>query len=208
MRKLILRMNLSLDGFMGGPNGEIDWIFKSFDAGASSHAVTTLWQAGVHIMGSRTFRDMAAYWPSSSDPIAAPMNEIPKVVFTRRGLEQASTTRALADAPRLPAEDSGAATPSVLESWTNPGIARGELADEIARLKQEPGKPILAHGGAGFARSLVRERLVDEYWLLVYPVALGRGLSPFSDLDRPLDLKSVGTTAFDGGVVEHVYRPA
>ena len=148
MRKLILRMNLSLDGFVGGPNGEIDWIFKSFYASASSWTVATLWQAGVHIMGSRTFRDMAAYWPNSTDPIAAPMNGIPKVVFTRKGLEQASTTRALADAPRLPADDSVAATASVLESWTNPGIARGELASEITRLKQEPGKPILAHGGA------------------------------------------------------------
>lgn len=207
MRKLILRMNLSLDGFVGGPNGEIDWIFKSFDASASSWTVATLWQAGVHIMGSRTFRDMAAYWPNSSDPIAAPMNEIPKVVFTRKGLEQASTTRALMDAPRLRTEDF-VAPPSNLESWTNPGIARGELAAEIAQLKQEPGKPILAHGGASFARSLVRERLVDEYWLLVYPVALGRGLSPFADLEKPLDLKLAGTTAFDGGVVEHVYRPA
>lgn len=207
MRKLILRMNLSLDGFVGGPNGEIDWIFKSFDASASSWTVATLWQAGVHIMGSRTFRDMAAYWPNSSDPIAAPMNEIPKVVFTRKGLEQASTTRALMDAPRLRTEDF-VAPPSNLESWTNPGIARGELAAEIARLKQEPGKPILAHGGASFARSLVRERLVDEYWLLVCPVALGRGLSPFADLEKPLDLKLAGTTAFDGGVVEHVYRPA
>ncbi|HJR21438.1 MAG TPA: dihydrofolate reductase family protein [Dongiaceae bacterium] len=208
MRKLILRMNLSLDGFVGGPNGEIDWIFKSFDTSASSHAVATLWQAGVHIMGSRTFRDMAAYWPNSTDPIAAPMNAIPKVVFTRKGLEQASTTRALADAPPLRTDESGAATPSNLESWTNPGVARGELAAEIARLKQEPGKPILAHGGASFARSLVRERLPDEYWLLIYPVALGRGLSPFAELGKPLDLTLVNKTAFDGGVVEHVYRPA
>jgi dihydrofolate reductase len=208
MRKLILRMNLSLDGFVGGPNGEIDWIFKSFDASASSWTVATLWQVGVHIMGSRTFRDMAAFWPTSTDPLAAPMNEIPKVVFTRKGFEQASTTRALADATRLRAEDSVAATRSNLESWTNPGIARGELAAEIARLKQEPGKPILAHGGASFARSLVRERLVDEYWLLVYPVALGRGLSPFADLEKPLDLKLASSTAFDGGVVSHIYRPA
>jgi dihydrofolate reductase len=208
MRKLILRMNLSLDGFVGGPNGEIDWIFKSFDASASSYAVASLWQAGVHIMGSRTFRDMAAYWPSSTDPIAAPMNQIPKIVFTHRGLEQASTTQALKDAPRAQAEVSAAALPSVLESWANPGIARGELATEIARLKQESGKPILAHGGASFARSLVRERLPDEYWLLTYPVALGRGLPLFTDLAKPLDLKLVSTTAFDGGVVAHVYRPA
>lgn len=204
MRKLILRMNLSLDGFVGGPNGEIDWIFRSFDDSASSWTVETLWQVGVHIMGSRTFRDMAAYWPTSTDPIAAPMNAIPKVVFTRKGLEHASTTRALADAPRA----EGSAAPSNLESWTNPGIAQGELAAEVARLKQEPGKPILAHGGASFARSLVRERLPDEYWLLVYPVALGGGLPLFTELEMPLDLKLVNRTAFDGGVVEHIYRPA
>lgn len=208
MRKLILRMNLSLDGFVGGPNGEIDWMFKSFDDSASAWTVATLWQVGVHIMGSRTFRDMAAYWPNSTDPIAAPMNEIPKVVFTRKGLEQASTTRALADAPPLRAEKSVAPPPSILESWATPGIARGELVSEIARLKREPGKPILAHGGASFARSLVRERLADEYWLLVYPVALGRGLPLFTELDKPLDLKLASSTAFDGGVIAHIYRPA
>lgn len=208
MRKLILRMNVSVDGFVGGPNGEIDWIFKSFDAGATSWTVETLWQVGVHIMGSRTFRDMAAYWPSSTDPLAAPMNEIPKVVFTRKGLEQVSTTQALADATRLRPQGSVAAMPANLASWTNPGIARGELAAEIARLKQEPGKPILAHGGAGFARSLVRERLVDEYWLLVHPVALGCGLPLFSELEKPLDLKLMSATAFEGGAVAHIYQAA
>ncbi len=208
MRKLILRQNMSVDGFVGGPNGEIDWIFKSFDDSAMSWTLETLWQAGVHIMGSRTFRDMAAHWPRSTEPIAAPMNEIPKVVFTRKGLDQAATTQALADATRSRPQGSVTAPPSILESWTNPGIARGELGAEIARLKQQAGKPILAHGGASFARSLVRERLPDEYWLLVYPVALGRGLPLFTELKQPLDLKLVRTTAFDGGVVEHIYRPA
>ncbi|HKP26372.1 MAG TPA: dihydrofolate reductase family protein [Dongiaceae bacterium] len=209
MRKLILRQNMSADGFVGGPNGEIDWIFRSFDDSAMAWTVETLWQVGVHIMGSRTFRDMAAHWPRSTEPIAAPMNEIPKVVFTRKGLEPAApTTQALADATRLRPQGSDAPTPSMLASWTNPGVARGELGAEIARLKQQPGKPILAHGGASFARSLVRERLPDEYWLLVYPVALGRGLPLFTELEKPLDLKLVRTTAFDGGVVEQIYRPA
>jgi dihydrofolate reductase len=208
MRKLILRMNVSIDGFVGGPNGEIDWIFKSFDDSATSWTIETLWQVGVHIMGSRTFRDMAAYWPSSTEPVAAPMNEIPKVVFTRTGLEQAATTRALADATRLRPEGAVASTPANLASWTNPGIAQGELGAEVARLKQQDGKPILAHGGASFARSLVRHGLVDEYWLLVHPVALGRGLPLFADLEKPLDLKLVSATAFDGGAVAHIYRPA
>ncbi len=135
MRKLILRMNVSIDGFVGGPNGEIDWIFKSFDDSVTSSTIETLWQVGVHIMGSRTFRDRAAYWPSSTEPVAAPMNEIPKVVFTRTGLEQAATTQALADATRLRPEGSVTSTPSNLASWTNHGIAQGELGAEVARLK-------------------------------------------------------------------------
>jgi dihydrofolate reductase len=133
------------------------------------------------------------------------MNAIPKIVFSRSGQLQAATTQALADAKRQRTEETAASGPS---SWTTPGVASGDFASEIARLKQQPGKPILAHGGAGFARSLVRHGLVDEFRLLVHPVALGRGLSLFADLDRPLDLRLVSATAFDGGAVAHVYWPA
>ena len=99
MRKLILKMSVSLDGFVGGPNGEIDWVFKSYDAGATDWEVEALWNAGIHIMGSRTFQDMAAYWPTSTEPFAPPMNEIPKAVFSRTGtIATAATTRALEDA--------------------------------------------------------------------------------------------------------------
>jgi len=209
MRKLILKMSVSVDGFVGGPNGEIDWIFKSFDEGATAWTVDTLWQAGVHIMGSRTFRDMAAYWPSSSESFAAPMNEIPKMVFSRRGsIGEASTTRALEDATRLRKGGDAPATPAGAFSWTNPGIASGDLAAEIARLKQQPGKPILAHGGASFARSLVQHGLIDEYRLMTHPVVLGRGLPLFSNLAKPLDFKLLSTTSFDGGAIAHIYQPA
>ena len=208
MRKLILKMSISADGFVAGPNGEIDWIFKSADGGAAAWIVDTLRQAGVHIMGSRTFRDMAAYWPTSTEPFAAPMNEIPKLVFSRKGLGGASTTRALADATRLREEGAAGRGLSGASSWTNPGIASGDLATEIATLKQQPGKPILAHGGAGFARSLVRQRLVDEYRLLIHPVALGRGLPLFSDLVTPLEFTLADATSFASGAVAHIYQPA
>src|SRR5580704_8232369 len=119
MRKLILKMNLSLDGFVGGPKGEIDWIFTNSDDAKTSWIVDTLWQAGLHIMGSRTYADMAAYWPASTDVLAAPMNEIPKVVFSRTG--KAATTRALEDASRMaPIGNAGV-------SWGQPRIASGDL---------------------------------------------------------------------------------
>jgi len=214
MRKLILKMSISIDGFVGGPNGEIDWIFGSMDEGVTAWLVDTLWLAGVHIMGSRTYQDMAAYWPSSTEPFAAPMNEIPKVVFSRKGLVQSPnvtlTTAAFKDATRIKSPGDKKTldiAPSIEASWIDVKVASGDLAGEISRLKQQTGKAILAHGGAGFARSLVESGLIDEYRLLIHPAVLGRGLSLFSGLTKPRDLKLVNTTVFGTGAVAHIYRP-
>lgn len=94
------------------------------------------------------------------------------------------------------------------ESWAEADVLGGDLEEEIAKLKAGEGKPILAHGGVGFARSLVARGLVDEFVLSVHPIALGNGLSLFSDLAAPLPLKLVSAKAFPGGMVAQVYRPA
>jgi dihydrofolate reductase len=207
MRPLMLKMSVSLDGFVGGPPGEIDWIFRSLDAGATAWTLETVWNAGAHLMGSRTFADMAAYWPASTAPFAPPMNEIPKIVFSRTG-STGSTTRALADATSLRKGGNAPVSAAIAASWSNPTVASGDLAEEITRLKQQDGKPLIAHGGARFARSLVRHGLVDEYHLLIHPVALGRGLALFAELKQPLDLKLLRTISFESGAVARVYRPA
>jgi dihydrofolate reductase len=200
-------MSVSIDGFVGGPGGEIDWIFRSMDEEGTAWTVESIRQAGVHAMGSRTFRDMAAYWPSSTEPFAAPMNEIPKVVFSRTGPASIqATTRALEDA-RAQANATSAPSPGVVRGWTDARIIVGDLSAGVARLKQEPGKDIVAHGGASFAQSLVRLGLVDEYRLLVHPVALGRGLPLFAGLSAPADLELVDVKAFGSGTAAHVYRP-
>jgi dihydrofolate reductase len=212
MRRLVLKMSMSLDGFVGGPAGEIDWLLRSRDDGATAWIAETLWQAGLHAMGSRTFYDMAAFWPTSTDPLAAPMNDIPKAVFTRRpslDLAAGRTTTALRDSIRAlePAGRPPGATGSPnTASWAQSLVANGDLAAEIRRLKAQPGRDILAHGGAGFARSLARLDLIDEYRLLIHPVALGAGLPLFTELPKPLDLSLVSTTIFRSGVAAHVYR--
>jgi len=206
MRKLVLKMSISVDGFLSGPNGEIDWLLKSLDTDVITWLLDTLWQADVHIMGRRTFHDMAAYYPTSSEPYAAPMNEIPKVVFSRNGLfagKGEERTKGFEDASRLIPTGSGS---SSTQSWAHATVAQGELAEEIARLKQQAGKIILAHGGAHFAQSLARSGCVDEYRLLVHPLALGNGLPLFSGLTKPVNLRLVSATAFGGGVVGLVYR--
>jgi dihydrofolate reductase len=214
MRKLILKMSVSIDGFVGGPNGEIDWIFKTMDEEATNWTLNTIWQAGVHIMGSRTFYDMASYWPYSTEVFAEPMNAIPKIAFSRKGSLQPNveelTTRAFKDAssynssvmasekPRTVSPDAG--------TWKEARIA-SDLQQEIPRLKREPGKDILAHGGASFAQSLIQLGLVDEYHLLTHPVALGKGLPIFAAISKPIDLELVNITPFKSGAVAHVYRP-
>jgi dihydrofolate reductase len=213
-RKLVLKMSVSLDGFVAGPNGEIDWIFRTSGGDDSTAWVLdTLREAGVHIMGSRSYHDMAAFWPYSDMPIAAPMNDIPKVIFSRKGIKDGTqadqTTRAFAEAKARNAERLGVTpTAAVLQSWAEPTVARGDLAEEIFRLKEQPGHFILAHGGARFAQSLVASGLVDEYRLAIHPVVLGQGQPLFSALRSPVDLRLISMTRFRSGAVAAVYQPA
>ena len=99
-------------------------------------------------------------------------------------------------------------TAAVLQSWAEPTVARGDLAEEVARLKNQPGNFILAHGGARFAQSLVASGLIDEYRLVIHPVALGQGQPLFSGLRSPVDLRLISATPFGSGVVRAVYKAA
>src|SRR3569623_3759552 len=95
MRKLILKMSMSVDGIVAGPNGEVDWLFRTSDPESQAWTVAAISNVGIHAMGSKTYRDMAAYWQPSTEPFAAPMNEVPQVVFSRNGLGTRETPRAL-----------------------------------------------------------------------------------------------------------------
>ena len=210
MRELILTMSMSLDGFVSGPQGEIQWVFDG-DQEAIAWKVANLWNTSLHIMGSRTFHAMAAFWPTSTTMFAPPMNQITKAVFSKQGpavLKTAGTTKD----PKDTRSDAGNTQSGQLqpgaESWGEAYVASGDLAHEIARLKAHDGKPIRAHGGAGFARSLIAQGLVDQYCLLVHPVALGKGLPIFCDLTTPRSFKLVDSKAFPGGSVAQIYRPA
>ena len=176
MATLVLKMSVSLDGFVAPLDGSTDWITAGRSDDALSWTVETVSNAGAHLMGATTYAVMAAHWPSASGPFAKPMNEIPKVVF--------SDSLASAD-------------------WGQTTIVTGELAAAIARLKQDRSDGyLLVHGGARFVRSLVVAGLIDEYRLLVHPAILGAGERIFP---APLTIESASTTVFSGGAVAHVF---
>ncbi len=205
MRRLVLKMSISIDGFVGTAAGNIDWIFKSADDAAIAWTVAMIKQAGLHIMGSRTFCDMAAWWPTSTEPFAAPMNEISKAVFSRSA-KLGSSTQALQDSIHANGSKHGAKSAHA-QTWADAEVMGGDLATGIERLKKQEGGFILAHGGASFAQSLVATGLIDEYQLLVHPVALGTGLPLFSALKEPLALELVEARTFRSGTAAHIYRP-
>ena len=178
MRPLILKMDISLDGFVGALDGDVQWAVDDFgDPELQQFMLAGLWDAGTHLMGRGAYDDMAPFWPTSTDIYAPPMNEIPKVVFSRT----------LTD-----------------PDWADTRVVAGDAATEIAALKAEDGKPLLLHGGAGFARSLADLGLIDEYRLLIHPVALGAGLPLFGVRTR---LRLTDTRSFATGVVASTLVP-
>jgi dihydrofolate reductase len=176
MAALILKMSVSLDGYVAPIDGSSDWIAAGGSDDAVRWNVETVSNAGAHLMGATTYAGMAAHWPADSGPFARPMNEIPKIVFSD------SLTSA---------------------DWGETTIVAGDLTEAITRLKQErSGGYLLAHGGTRFARSLVQTGLIDEYRLLIHPAVLGAGERIFL---APLTIEPMSTTVFSGGVVAHVF---
>jgi dihydrofolate reductase len=183
MRKVVVQMSISVDGFVAPAKGAPRHRISSLPEDPALKAIKLDWlaQTGTHAMGRVTYNEMAAHWPTSTDHYAAPMNQLPKVVFSKT-LESAD--------------------------WNDSRVARGDLAEEISALRGEPGGDIIAHGGASFVQALSREGLVDEYRLVINAVALGNGLPLFKDLSDPIALQLIDARTFANGTALHVYQPA
>jgi dihydrofolate reductase len=181
MRQLILQTGISLDGYVAALDRSHPWgIDDRDDPRIKAQVLEWVSVAGAHLMGRITYEEMASTWPRSTSDYAKPMNEIPKVVFSK--------TLKNAD-------------------WPETRIASGDLREEVERLKLESGADLIAYGGARLDQALSRLGLVDEYRLMIQPAALGAGLPLFKDLPAPLQLELVEARTFSTGVAIHVYRP-
>jgi dihydrofolate reductase len=176
MRSLVLKMSVSLDGYVASPDGSSEWEAAGRSPDGATWVLETVSNASAHLVGANTYARWARFWPNTPGPFAKPMNDIPKVVFSD-SLESAD--------------------------WAETTIASGDLTEAVSRLKQEQTSGyLLALGGARFARSLVETGLIDEYRLVVHPVVLGAGEPLFT---APLTIEPISTTAFSAGAVAHVF---
>jgi dihydrofolate reductase len=181
LRKLKLQVQMSIDGCIAGPNGEMDWMVGLQDDKLNKY-VNELTESFDTILLGRKMTDVfISYWSDvinkPDEPwyaLAKKMIEIPKVVFTKT-LNKSK--------------------------WINTDIATGDLTDEIMKLKSRDGKDMVVYGGASFDSSLIKLGLIDEFLLFINPVAIGNGMTIFKDLKEIQKFNMVKSIAFDSGIV-------
>lgn len=175
MRKLKLQVQMSVDGYMAGLNGEMDWTNRNWDNKLKNYVGGLTEPVDCIVLGRKLAQGFIPYWASHPQEEGADkFNTTKKVVFTKT-LEKSE--------------------------WDDTVLAKGDLVDEILKLKRETGSDIIAYGGATFVSALIKHGLIDEYHLFVNPTAIGNGLPIFSKLNNKLDLALVKSTAFDCGIV-------
>jgi dihydrofolate reductase len=185
MRKLIYSMGVSLDGFIAGPAGEIDW--SAPDEELHRFHNQQIRETGAHLCGRQLYEVMA-YWETAEENPSAPEHEL-------------EFARVWKNLPKI------AFSKSLEKVEGNARLVRDGAAEEVARLKEQPGKD-LAVGGAGLASTLMKLGFIDEYRLFVSPVVLGGGTPYFPALEERINLELVETRSFGSRVVYLRYQPA
>lgn len=179
MRKLRLQVQISVDGCIAGPNNEMDWLV--WDDKYIKYVNEITESVDTILIGRKMVDGFIPYWTEVMNKPDDPMNaigkkmiEIPKVVFTK------TLTKS---------------------EWVNTVITTGDLKDEITTLKNQNGRDIVVYGGVSFDSSLIKEKLVDKFYLFVNPIAIGNGRTIFKDLKEIQKLTLIESKVFDCGLV-------
>ncbi|TLU92312.1 dihydrofolate reductase family protein [Dyadobacter sediminis] len=181
MRKLKLQVQMSVDGYIAGPNGEMDWLVQNWDEELQNYVQEITDHVDCIVLGRKLAEGFIPYWSSVAanpeDPqfeAGQKFTETHKVVFSKT-LKKSE--------------------------WDHTVLAENELSEEINRLKNQDGKDIIAYGGATFVSALIRQELIDEFHLFINPAALGKGLAIFNELDSRKTLTFIKSTSFGCGIV-------
>jgi dihydrofolate reductase len=187
MRKLKLQVQMSVDGFIAGPNSEMDWLAFNWDDELKEYVTELTESIDLIVLGRNLAQGFIPHWasvaqnPEHEEHLAGiKFTETPKVVFTQTLVES---------------------------EWDNTVLATGDLVEEINQLKNQEGPDIIAYGGATFVSNLIKHGLIDEYHLFVNPAAIGSGMPIFQNLDSTQKLTLVKAVPFACGIVVLHYEP-
>ena len=187
MRKLIVFNHVTLDGYFVSATGDFRWASTGNDDPEYAAFVAENSSGGGQLLFGRvTYELMASYWPTPiadqhHPDVAKGMNRMAKVVFSRT-LDQ--------------------------PSWNNTTLVKGDIVSEVRKMKEEPGPSMAIMGSGSIVAQLAPENLIDEYQMMVDPVALGKGRSMFEGIEKMLTLKLTKTRTFNNGKIFLCYEPA
>ena len=180
MRKLKLQVQMTVDGYIAGPNGEMDWMVFNWDNELKKYVTEISESFDCIILGRKLAQGFIPHWASNPEQEGADkFNSTKKIVFTKT-LEKSE--------------------------WDNTILAKGDLVDEITKLKNQDGKDIIVYGGSTFVSALIKKGLVDEFHLFINPTAIGSGLTIFNELDSRQNLTLIKSISFDCGIVVLNYK--
>lgn len=186
-RKLKLQVQMSIDGYICGPNGELDFIVWDWDDELKQYVTMLTEPVDCIVLGRKLAEGFIPHWANVAANPEHPeytagqkFTDTHKVVFTKTLAKSA---------------------------WDNTVLAKGNLVDEITKLKKQDGQDIIAYGGATFVSALIKDGLIDEFHLFINPTAIGSGMAIFKEMDRKQNLVLVKSTAFDCGIVVLYYQP-
>lgn len=185
MRKLKLQVQITVDGFIAGPNGEMDWVNMNWGDDINEYVTQLTESVDTILLGRNLATGFIPHWTAAyNQPIPEPGSELfvktPKIVFSK----------------------------SLSKSeWDNTIVLNGNLKDEVMALKQKSGKDLIAYGGSKFVSSLIKEKLIDELHLFINPVIIGKGMPIFQDVSEKHDLKLISSKTFDCGIIVLTYKP-
>lgn len=187
MRKLKLQVQITLDGYMAGPNGEMDFMTWNWDEALKQYVQNLTNPVDTIVLGRKLAEGFIPYWAAVANEEGNPeqdagkkFTDTPKVVFTKTLTES---------------------------HWSNTVLATGDLKSEIEKLKHESGNDIIVYGGSAFVSSLLEQELIDDIHLFISPVVIGNGLPLFKKREQKQHLQLVQAQAFDCGIVVLHYRP-
>jgi dihydrofolate reductase len=187
MRKLKLQVQITVDGFIAGPNGEMDWIEFNWTDDLKTYVEELTAPVDTIVLGQHLAQGFIPHWAAvAANPDDAEVSAGKKFTDTHKVV----FTKTLDESP-----------------WENTSLAKGDLTTEINELKSQPGGDLIAYGGATFVSTLIKEGLIDEFHLFINPVAIGTGMPIFQALEQKQTLRLVKSIAFDCGIVVVCYVP-
>lgn len=192
MRKLKLQIQITLDGFIAGPIGEMDWMVWNWDEELKQYVTDITEPVDCIVLGRKLAEGFIPHWAK----VAANTDDSENVAGRKY-----TNTKKIVFSKTLNKSD------AIIKTWNNTYLAKGDLVEEINQLKAQKGKDIIAYGGANFVSQLVKYGLIDEFHLFVNPVAIGKGMTIFSELESMQNLILLESTKFNCGIVVLKYKP-